>query len=140
MQKITVVLFAAVAFTGCLSVTTTHEIAPIRIGEETAVDTTGKTRKDMAKICTDRGSAFWRLPGEEQEAIAKLVFSNTRNVYNIQSIKLSLLGGEPFEIEMLLYDKYKVWGYDMHEVLIFNFFRDQGKKWVLLERSILDVD
>ena len=137
MQKIIVVVLSSVVFTGCCPVMTSHEVAPIRIGEETAVDTTGKTRKDMAKICTDRGSAFWRLPVEEQEAIAKLVFSNTRNVYNIQSIKLSLLGGEPFEIEMLLYDKYKVGAYETYEVLIFNFFRNKKREWYLSERGFI---
>ena len=140
MREIVIGLLSIVVFTGCLSVRTSHEIAPIRSEGGKAADTEKKTLKDFEDLCSDKGSVFWRLPVKEQNQIAKLVFSNTRNVYHIQSIKLSLLGDEPFEIEMLLYDKYKVLDYDMHEVLIFNFFRVQKKKWALLEKSILDVD
>ena len=140
MQKIIIGLLVIVVSAGCLSIKTSHTVTPIGIGDGNTADTMKKTHENFVGLCSDKGSTFWSLPIKEQEQISGLVFSNTRNAYNIKSIKLSLLGGEPFEIEMLLYDKYKVWGYDMHEVLIFNFFRDQGKKWVLLERSILDVD
>ena len=78
MQKITVVVMLVVVFTGCLSVTTTHEIVPIGIGEEKAAGTAKKTHEDFVGLCSDKNSVFWKLPIKEQRHISHLVFSNTR--------------------------------------------------------------
>ena len=132
MQKITVAALSAVMFTGCLSVTTTQEIVPIRIGEEISICTAKKTHKDLADLCSDKDSTFWRLPVKEQDHVAKQVFSNMQNIDHIQHIGLNSRKGEPLEITMLLYDKY--------DACHLRFVRNRKGEWVLLGKSILNVD
>ena len=132
MRAIAVGLWSMIMFTGCLSVRTTHEIVPIGVGNETAADAAKKTRKDLADLCSDKSSAFWRLPVKEQDHVAKQVFSNMQNIDHIQHIGLTSLKGEPLEITMLLYDKYNA----CH----LRFVRDRKGEWTFLVRSILNVD
>ena len=119
-------------FTGCLSETATHEIVPIGIGNETTADAAKKTRKDLSDLCSDKSSAFWRLPAKEQNQIADLVFSNMQNINHIQHIGLTSLKGEPLEITMLLYDKYNA----CH----LRFVRDRKGEWTFFVKSVLNVD
>ena len=132
MQKISIVALAAIAFTGCLSVTTTHEVAPIGIGEAKADGTTKKTHKDLADLCSDKGSSFWRLPIKEQDHVAMQVFSNMKDIDHIQHIGLDSLKGEPLEITLLLYEEY--------DACYLRFVRNRKGKWVLLTKSVLNVD
>ena len=132
MRTIVVGLWGMIMFTGCLSVTTTHEIRPIGIGREMTSDAASKTYRDLAKLCENRKSTFWRLPVEEQDTVARLVFANTYNANHIQYIGLSLLGGEPFEIEMFLHDD--------DGLRYLYLFRDQEKKWYLSSIGEINAD
>lgn len=132
MRTITASLWAMIMFTGCFSVKTSHEIKPIGTGKEKTADAASKTYKDLVKLCPDIDPAFWRLPVKEQNAIAGLIFSRTRNLHHIQYIKLNRQKGEPFEIEAFLHDN--------HDMRILLLHKNKKRGWYIAATGYIDYE
>ena len=134
-KEIIITLLPFVALVGCYTITTEHEIVPISMTESSRANdhASGKTDKDLLSLCSAIDPAFMRLPVNEQNQIAKIVFSRTQNLHHIQYIRSTWLRGKPCEIEMLLYDEG---GWN---VLRFNFQKNRKGEWILLTIGHINV-